>query len=333
MVDKMNNPTAIPSEHLQHAVDITNKLVNNINTIIRGKDEVIFNIIIALISGGNVLLEDFPGSGKTTLAKTIALSIAADENKPIQFKRIQFTPDLLPTDILGVNIYLPDEHRFNFQPGPIFTHVLLADEINRSGPKVQAALLEAMAEKQVTIDNTTYSMEDLFVVLATQNPLEIAGTYPLPLVQLDRFLFKLHLGYVTQEIEKDILKNYKTIQNLAQIQPVCGMKDILKLRELSQQVYLSEEVYNCIAAFTKQTRNHPDIVLGASTRSAIFFVQSVKTRALLLGRSYVIEDDLKQLLDKVFLHRMQMSHHIEDKKQLLFDLYIPLAEKHLHQLK
>ncbi len=295
------------------------QLIKNIEIIIRGRTEVIKLVITAMIADGHILLEDYPGSGKTTLAKTLGHSIASSLEKEgsVGFHRVQFTPDLLPSDILGVNIYNQKDGTFHFSRGPVFTNILLADEINRTSPKVQSALLECMAEKQVTLDNVTYFLDDFFFVIGTQNPLDIAGTYPLPLVQLDRFLMKLDLGHIDRATELDVLSNYKQIRQVGKVKPVCNYDDILYLRDTADKVYADELVLNCIVDIIDETRTSDKIILGASTRSSIMFLRALKAYALVHGRDYIIEDDIRNLAVNVLFHRLRFRDSVKNPKDAL----------------
>jgi len=308
---------------LEHANNIINKLIYNVEKIIRGKRNVISLIITGIIAGGHILLEDYPGCGKTTLAKTLSYSIGSDDETAhdmdhTKFKRIQFTPDLLPSDIIGVNIYDQKKGEFRFSPGPVFSNIVLADEINRANPKVQSALLESMAEKQVTVDNITYALDSFFFVIGTQNPLEVAGTYPLPLVQLDRFLMKLDIGYIDATTEIEVLKEFaNVISKPNDITKVCTKREILSIRKLSELIFCEEEIYKAIVSITQRTRNHSAIRFGASTRSSIMLLQAVKSYALINNRDYVIEDDIKYLASHVLYHRLQFKEGIKNPKNLL----------------
>src|SRR6478735_5216792 len=286
-------------------------LTDNIETIIRGKPEQIKYVVTALLARGHILLEDNPGAGKTVLAKTLAQSISEggidfhSANGGVAFKRIQFTPDLLPMDLIGSYIFDESKKDFVFKKGPLFTHVLLADEINRASPKVQSALLECMAENQISMGDTTFKLESLFFTIATQNPVEMEGTYPLPAAQLDRFYIKIVFGYVDEDTELDIYRDYLGIQNnLNHIEQVLSMEEVLFLQNETEQVYLHDELIKSVRNIVRATRKHPDIVLGASTRSGITFLKCLKAFALVNGRSFVTEDDLQQLTHPVLDHRM-----------------------------
>ncbi len=301
--------------------------------VIRGRDDTIDLVLCAMIANGHVLIEDYPGSGKTTLAKTLGNSIDCSETDDSQshilsFRRIQFTPDLLPTDVLGVNVFEPKSASFRFQHGPIFAHVLLADEINRTGPKVQAAFLECMAERQVTIDNVTYPLDDLFFVIGTQNPLDLAGTYPLPLVQLDRFLLKVPMTYVDSDTELEILRDEKAISTgVEEAKPVVKREDILAARAQAQEVTIKDSIVETIVAIVQASRTSPLLQFGASTRSAIMLKRTIAAWALLQGRNYATEDDLKHLAPYVLKHRLRFHPGAGDPDEAFQELIRPHIEQ------
>lgn len=306
------------------------KLKEGLKQLIQGRDDTIKLVITALLAGGHVLIEDYPGSGKTTLAKTLGNLISDDsQNKTIlPFRRIQFTPDLLPGDILGVNIFDPKNGNFQFIPGPVFAHMVLADEINRTGPKVQAAFLECMAEKQVTLDNQTHKLDDLFFVIGTQNPLDFAGTYPLPLVQLDRFLLKIPMSYVDSETEKQILRNHGNITTAAQsINAVCTRSEIINAQKAVDSIQLNELIREAIVDFVQLTRNSAQCLYGLSTRSAIMLQQALRAWALIEGRDYVTEDDFKSLAPFVFMHRLKFHAGGDEEAVIFNDLITPIVDK------
>jgi MoxR-like ATPase len=291
---------------LDQALSSIEKLTNSIETVIRGKRRQIQFILTALLAKGHILMEDNPGTGKTVMAKTLAQSISGSHHDgSANFKRIQFTPDLLPMDLIGSHIFDDVKKEFIFKKGPLFCNILLADEINRASPKVQSALLECMAENQITMGETTYPLERLFFTIATQNPVEMEGTYPLPAAQLDRFYLKLYFGYVDEQTELDIYKNYLGIQNnLAHIQQVLSMDEILFLQDEAEKVFMHEEIINAVKNIVRDTRKHTDIILGASTRSGITFLKCLKAFALVNGRTFVTEDDIQQLTPAVLDHRL-----------------------------
>ena len=308
-------------------------LRNAVQKVIRGRDDTVKLVMTGLVAGGHVLIEDYPGSGKTTLAKTLGRLIDCSPQGGtvehiIPFRRIQFTPDLLPSDVLGVNVFEPKSGTFRFQHGPIFAHVVLADEINRTGPKVQAAFLECMAERQVTIDNITYPLDDLFFVLGTQNPLDLAGTYPLPLVQLDRFLLKVPMKYVSAETEIEILRDADQIQtNSDHVIPVVTREQVLEARKAAREVKIKDEILQAIVHIVQSSRSNPLLQFGASTRSAIMLKRTLGAWALNDGRDYVTEDDLKYLAPYVLQHRLKFHPGAGDADEAFKELVRPHIEQ------
>ncbi len=288
------------------------KLTENIEKIIRGKPQQIKYVITALLAKGHILMEDNPGAGKTVLAKTLALSISEGVNDMyhtnsggVSFKRIQFTPDLLPMDLIGSYIFDGEKKDFVFKKGPLFTNVLLSDEINRASPKVQSALLECMAENQISAGDTTFQLDKFFFTIATQNPIEMEGTYPLPAAQLDRFFMKITFGYVTEEVELDIYNNYLSIGNVKDsVKQVLTYDDVIHLQQEAENVYLHPELVKSVVKLVQSTRAHQDIALGCSTRGGIIFIKCLKAWALVNQRNYVIEDDIRMLAHPVLHHRM-----------------------------
>jgi MoxR-like ATPase len=286
-------------------------LTENIETIIRGKPKEIKYVVTALLAKGHILLEDNPGAGKTVLAKTLAQSISEgaidfhSANGGVAFKRIQFTPDLLPMDLIGSYIFDESKKDFIFKKGPLFTHVLLADEINRASPKVQSALLECMAENQISSGDTTFQLDQFFFTIATQNPIEMEGTYPLPTAQLDRFSMKISFGYVSEEVEFDIYSNYLAIGNGKNtVKQVLTYSDIIRLQQEAEKVYIHPELVKGIVRLVQATRHHPEIALGCSTRGGITFIKCLKAWALVNQRDFVIEDDIRDLAHPVLHHRL-----------------------------
>ncbi len=295
------------------------KLVDNIETVIKGKRTQIQFILTALLAKGHILMEDNPGTGKTVMAKTLAQSISGRSNESgVNFKRIQFTPDLLPMDLIGSHIFDDVKKEFIFKKGPLFCNVLLADEINRASPKVQSALLECMAENQITMGETTYKLEQLFFTIATQNPVEMEGTYPLPAAQLDRFFIKIIFGYVDEETELSIYNNYLGIaDNLNNIHQVLSMEEILFLQGETEKVFVHEEIVKAVRNIVWDTRRHNDIVLGASTRSGITFLKCLKAFALVNRRTFVTEDDVQTITPAVLDHRLIYRNRDAKAKALL----------------
>jgi MoxR-like ATPase len=286
-------------------------LTENIETIIRGKPQEVKYVVTALLARGHILLEDNPGAGKTVLAKTLAQSISEGSvefqstNGGVAFKRIQFTPDLLPMDLIGSHIFDESKKDFVFKKGPLFTHVLLADEINRASPKVQSALLECMAENQISSGDATFQLDPFFFTIATQNPIEMEGTYPLPAAQLDRFYMKISFGYVSEEVEFDIYTNYLTIGNgKSTVKQVLTYSDIIHLQQEAENVYVHPEIVKGVVRLVQSTRHHPEIALGCSTRGGITFIKCLKAWALVNQRDYVIEDDMRSLAQPVMHHRL-----------------------------
>jgi MoxR-like ATPase len=276
-------------------------LRSTLGRVIRGKSEAIERVLIAVLAGGHVLLEDVPGVGKTTLAKALARVLG------LQFARVQFTPDLLPTDILGMSVLDPRDGSFAFHPGPVFTHLLLADEINRASPRTQSALLEAMNEGQVTLDSVTRRLPEPFLVIATQNPIESQGTYPLPEAQLDRFLLRVSLGYPDAGDELEVLFDRQTEDPLTSVQAVLDAPRLIALQAQVRNVVVNRDVGRYLLDVVRATREHPDLDMGASPRAALALFRACQARALLAGRDWVGPDDVQQLVCPVLEHRMVLS--------------------------
>ena len=275
-----------------------NRLKQNIASVIIGKSDVIEQVLIALIARGHLLIEDVPGVGKSSLAYSLAHSVNLD------FRRIQFTNDILPSDIVGVSIYNQKEGSFHFNKGPIFANLVLADEINRSSPRTQSALLEAMNEKQVTVDNQTYDLEDPFMVIATQNPIESHGAHPLPESQLDRFMMYISMGYPSLEDERQLLTEVSPAANIRDIEPVLDKEDILELQEKAEAVTIEPILIDYILSVITATRESSHLALGVSPRGGIILQQAARARALVYGRDYCIPDDIKHLAVPVLCHRV-----------------------------
>ncbi len=277
---------------------LTQNLKGNIGKAIMGKDEQIEKILLALYSGGHILLEDIPGTGKTTMAKALARSLDC------QFKRVQFTPDLLPSEVTGINFYNQKEQQFQFKPGAIFTNILLADEINRATPRTQSSLLECMEERQCSVDGVTYQMESPFLVIATQNPVEIQGTFPLPEAQLDRFFMKLSLGYPGAEQEKTMLTAYRAENPLAALEPVCSKEQVLEAQQLVSSVKVGDAVAGYMVALAEKSRSHEKIRLGISPRGVMALMRASQAKAAIEGRDFVLPDDVKAVFADVCAHRI-----------------------------
>lgn len=273
-------------------------LERNIGTAILGKPEPIHMSLVALLAGGHLLVEDAPGVGKTSLAKAIAKSLSCG------FKRLQFTPDMLPSDILGSNVFLPNRGEFEFRAGPIFTNVLLADEINRTTPRTQSALLEAMSEGQVTIEGVTHRLPEPFFVLATQNPYEFEGTYPLPENQLDRFMICIEIGYPSPEIERNVLVNHREGEPGDRLHAVLNTDQLREIQAEVRAVKVEESLNDYILQIVQATRTHEQLHLGVSTRGAITLYRAVQGLALIEGRNYAVPDDVKRLVLPVLAHRI-----------------------------
>jgi len=280
---------------------VIEKIRGNLETCILGKTDEIKLLLTALLAGGHVLLEDVPGTGKTVLIKALAKSIDGS------FRRIQCNPDLLPTDITGVSIYHPREETFIYRPGPIMTHILLVDEINRATTKTQSALLEAMEEGRVTVDGEMHELPVPFLLLATQNPIDFEGTYALPEAQLDRFLMKFKLGYPEEEYERQMLKSQSAVHPVDLIEPVTDIAEIRRLQQEVREIHVSDAVIEYIVSIVRRTREHPDVFLGASPRATIALTAAAKAFALIGGRDFVIPDDIKHLAPNVLGHRMILS--------------------------
>jgi MoxR-like ATPase len=281
--------------------ELANKLKQNLGKVIIGKDDSVSLTIIALLCQGHVLIEDVPGVGKTMLARSLAKSLGC------VFKRIQFTPDMLPSDVTGVSIYNQSTHEFEFRPGPLMAQIVLADEINRATPKTQSALLEAMEERQMTVDGTTYILPVPFMVLATQNPIEYEGTFPLPEAQLDRFLMRIDLGYTSLKNEIKILEEQQLIHPILELDSVVNLDEILQAQETIKHIHVSEPVKRYIVEVVRETREHPEVYLGASPRGSLGLFRAGQAMAALDGRDYVLPDDIKKLALYVLSHRVVVS--------------------------
>ncbi|MFD3447829.1 AAA family ATPase [Microbacteriaceae bacterium 4G12] len=282
-------------------MDVINNMKSNISKVIIGKDDVIELLVIALIARGHVLLEDVPGTGKTTLAKSLAKTIDGE------FSRLQFTSDTLPGDVVGLEYFDMKETIFKTRLGPIFANIILVDEINRAVPRTQSALLEVMEERTVTISGTTYTLPNPFIVLATQNPLDSAGTFPLPDAQLDRFLLTVQQGYPSRENEKGILRQYRMNDPLKELESVISCDAILKLQEEAKHIMIHEEIEDYLLDIIEQTRQHDFVEIGVSPRGALAFMRAIQARALLHNRTYCTPEDVKTLARPVLAHRLMLT--------------------------
>jgi MoxR-like ATPase len=292
---------AIVSDQAAVASDLLTRVQQSVQSVIRGKDEVIQLALVSLLARGHLLIEDVPGVGKTTLAHALARSFNC------AFQRIQFTSDMLPSDVIGISIFSQQTQRFEFRPGPIFANIVLADEINRTTPKTQSALLEAMNENQVTVDKRTSLLPQPFMVMATQNPIEHHGTYPLPESQLDRFLMRLKIGYPSADSEKEILQNFAQSDPLANIRPVMTGAEVVEIQNQVRRVKVDEELLNYTLAIVEKTRQHEYLSLGVSPRGSMMLYRAGQALAFLEGRNYCIPDDFKRLILPVFSHRCVVS--------------------------
>jgi MoxR-like ATPase len=285
------------------AYEVAKKLAKAISIALAGKPDVVERAVVAVLARGHLLIEDVPGVGKTTLARAIARALGTE------FRRVQCTSDLMPSELLGVNVYNSAERRFEFRPGPVFTHVLVADEINRATPKTQSALLEVMSEQQVSIDGITHKIQEPFAVIATQNPDDMAGTYPLPDSQLDRFLIRTAVGYPATDVEKRILATRGGTEPVDTIEAVISLEELLEAQTIVDSVSVDDAVIDYAHAIVRATRTHENISQGVSTRGALAFLKAARARAITMSRAYVIPDDLSDLAVPVLAHRIRVSGH------------------------
>ncbi|NNC87252.1 MAG: MoxR family ATPase [Akkermansiaceae bacterium] len=290
-------PLTRPS--FEAAVETARRLEAAVGEVLLGQDDTVRRVLACLVSGGHLLLEDFPGTGKTTLAKTISRAIDG-----VRFSRLQFTPDLLPSDVLGVSVFDQKTREFRFLPGPVFTDILLADEINRASPRTQSALLEAMAERQATVDGKNYDLDGLFFVVATQNPVEFRGTYPLPEAQMDRFAMQCGLGYVAPEVEVAIMDGQKKQHPLERMEPVATRVELLALVDAAKDVRISEDLKEYIVALVAATREQKDVQLAASPRASLALMRVAQAMSLFEGRDFVVPETIQDVAADVIAHRL-----------------------------
>ncbi|MFA9489810.1 MAG: AAA family ATPase [Anaerolineales bacterium] len=300
--------------------EVAKKLQENVQRVFVGKEEAIKLALVAVLCEGHVLIEDVPGIGKTTLAKALSTSLGCT------FRRIQFTPDLLPMDVTGLNWFNQKEQAFQFRPGPIMSQVVLADEINRATPRTQSALLEAMQERQLTVDGVTRQLERPFLVLATQNPIELEGTFPLPEAQIDRFMLRIVLGYPSENEENQILERFRQGDPLADLHAVTSPEELLELQKLRSEIRVEESVRGYIVRVGRETRAHAEIALGASPRATLALYQTAQAWAALQGRDFVLPDDVKQMSPHVLTHRLMISPQAQLRGRLPEELIADIVD-------
>ncbi len=313
MAANVTTPTAPPADYrvriqVEPIRALANQVITNVERVIIGKHREVELALIALLCQGHVLIEDVPGTGKTMLARAFAKSLGCS------FRRIQFTPDMLPTDVTGTSIFNQQTREFEFRPGPIIAQVVLTDEINRATPKTQSALLEAMEERQITVDGITYAMPMPFLVLATQNPIEYEGTFPLPEAQLDRFMMRIHLGYPNAAEEVQMLESQQRVHPIEGIRQVVSAQELINAQQAVKEVYVDRLIKEYIVALVETTRRHPDVYLGASPRGSLALVKTAQAKAAIRGRDFVAPDDVKELADGTLAHRLILSPAARLKK-------------------
>ena len=309
---------------LAPALETLTALRNIVRQQVLGRDDVIDLVIIALIADGHVLLEDYPGSGKTTLAKALGEAIVSEGSESeadeaiVPFRRIQFTPDLLPSDVTGVPVFDANSNAFHFRHGPLFAHVVLADEINRTSPKVQSAMLEAMGEKQVTVDNVNYPLDDLFFVIATQNPLDLVGTYPLPTPQLDRFLFKITMDHIDRKAELDVLASYKERRDASSRLPTVSRDAVIQARNaIDEYVIIDDAVKEALVDISRNLRDDDRVLQGNSTRSMVLMLPALQVAAAMQQRDFVSAPDIELLIPRVLGHRIELAPGVTDINKII----------------
>ncbi len=325
----MRNPTSTVKPDISKVGEAASKFEANVGKVIVGKSDVVELVLVALLTEGHVLIEDVPGIGKTVLARTVARSL------DLSFKRIQFTPDLLPSDVIGIYYFNQKTSEFVFRPGPLMANIVLADEINRATPRTQSALLECMQERQVTVDRETMPLPRPFLIIATQNPIELEGTFPLPEAQLDRFLMRIRIGYPLADEERMILERFQEESPLDSLESVITNQEILELQKLCRKVYIDDSIRKYIVAIIQATRTHEAIELGASPRASLSILQASQSLAAIKGRNYVIPDDIKQLAIPCLAHLIitraenrLRGHSLEETiKQILASVPVPVEEK------